>query len=138
MLSWALCLLSWAVWLLSWPAALLGWALLLLMTLRAALGPEAVSGLHSRLVAWVTSRFVGQQEAHLAAIKADLFRPMAEMKSAAPELTGGALDILEVSYIRRRSSLSRMLDYADTSPCSDLIRQLPYVYMIWVLHLPFY
>ena len=97
MLSWVFCPLGWAVWLLGWPAALLGWGLLLVMTLRVVLGPETVSSLHGRLVAWVMSRFVGQQEAHLAAIKADLFRPMAEMDSAAPELTDGALDILEVS-----------------------------------------
>ena len=91
-----LTVLNWAVWLLSWPAGLLGWSLLLVMTLRAVLGPEAAGSLHGRLLAWVMSRFLAQQEAHLDPIKADLFRPMAELSSARPELTGGALDILEV------------------------------------------
>ncbi|XP_043192813.1 methyltransferase-like protein 7B [Amphibalanus amphitrite] len=95
-LGWACWLLGWSVWLLGWPASLLGWGLLAVMAARAALGPETAGSLHDRLMAWVFSRFLEQQEAHLGPLKADLFRPMAQMKSAQPELTDGAINILEV------------------------------------------
>ena len=105
-LGWVVWLLSWSVWLLSWPALLLGWSLLLVMTLRVALGPEAATGLHHRLTAWLLSRFVVQQEFHLGPIKADLFRPMTELRLARPESADGALDILEVRRTPRLVSLS--------------------------------
>ncbi|XP_037093419.1 methyltransferase-like protein 7B [Pollicipes pollicipes] len=95
-LGWTACLLGWAACLLNWTACLLGWLLLLVMTLRVALGPDGVDALRARLMAWAMNRFKTQQEQQLAAIKAELFEEMKQMQSAGPNLKGGSLDILEI------------------------------------------